>query len=312
MPLISIIIPAYNAERTIIETIQSVQQQTFQDFEIIVINDGSKDQTLDLLHNIKEQRLKVFSYENGGLSTARNRGIVHARGEFIAFLDADDMWTSDKLELQIEALQKHPEAAVVYSWTYFLYENENQSYVDTSCFYEGNVYASLLVKNFLHNGSNPLIRKQAIDAVGSFNVTILFCEDWDFYIRLASIYPFVLIPKPQVIYRQTAGSHSSNLNGLEKGMLTVIERAFKAAPPEHQYLKHQSLAWCYKYLAQQHLKYKSNVDSLRLATRKILKAIYIQPSILLEDYTQSLIRRIIKQLILMCIPLIAGQKLKKQ
>jgi len=88
MPTISVIIPAYNAGSTILETITSVQQQTFSDFEIIVINDGSKDRTLELLSTVKDPRLKIFSYSNGGVPVARNHGLEHATGDFIAFLDA--------------------------------------------------------------------------------------------------------------------------------------------------------------------------------------------------------------------------------
>jgi glycosyltransferase involved in cell wall biosynthesis len=120
MQTISVVVPAYNAERTILETIASVQQQTFSDFELIVINDGSTDGTLEQLNTVKDPRLKVFSYENGGISVARNRGIAQATGEFIAFLDADDLWTPDKLELQLAALQQHPEVGVAYSWTCFM------------------------------------------------------------------------------------------------------------------------------------------------------------------------------------------------
>jgi len=91
MPKISVIIPAYNAEKTIRETIESVCKQTFSDFELIIINDGSKDKTLEIAQSIKDKRIKVFCYENRGLSTARNRGISKANGEYIAFLDADDL-----------------------------------------------------------------------------------------------------------------------------------------------------------------------------------------------------------------------------
>lgn len=104
MPTISVIVPAYNAENTILETIGSVQQQTFSDFELIVINDGSNDRTLELLNSLTDSRLKIFSYENAGVGVARNRGISHATGKFIAFLDADDLWTPDKLELQLATL----------------------------------------------------------------------------------------------------------------------------------------------------------------------------------------------------------------
>lgn len=95
---ISVIIPAYNSGNTILETIASVLEQTESDFELIVINDGSTDNTLELLETVRDDRLKIYSYPNGGLPTARNRGIANSNGEFISFLDADDLWTKDKLE----------------------------------------------------------------------------------------------------------------------------------------------------------------------------------------------------------------------
>ncbi len=297
MPTISVVIPAYNAEYTILETIQSVQQQTFSDFEIIVINDGSTDKTLELLENIKDERLKVFSYDNGGLATARNRGIKNANGEFIAFLDADDMWTPDKLELQLAALKKHPEAGVAYSWTYFKYEKEKDSYANCHSFSEGNVYADLLVSNFLHNGSNPLIRLSAIDTIGFFDLKIKSCEDWDFYLRLAAKWNFVLVQKPQIIYRQSSNSMSSSkIDVMKQNMLLVIEREFSEAPSEFQHLKKQSLAWTHKYSAHLYLKYKnSQIKNLKLAAYELCRAIYINPQILLEEYTQGLIRRFLKR-----------------
>ena len=299
MPTISVIVPAYNVERTILETVESVQQQTFSDFELIVINDGSTDRTLKLLNTVKDPRLKVFSYTNGGLPTARNRGISHATGEFLAFLDADDLWTPDKLELQLAALQQHPEAGVAYSWTYFKFDKEEYSYADNSTFFEGNVYADLLIRNFLHNGSNPLIRKEAIESVGLFDPTLKSCEDWDYYLRLAAIWSFVLVPKPQIIYRQSSSSMTSKIDVMEKYLLIVINRAFSTAPLELQFLKKKSLSWVYKYAAQQYLKYKSeDLLSLKVAAKKLLIAVTIQPSIFLEDYTQGLIRHLIKRWIL--------------
>jgi glycosyltransferase involved in cell wall biosynthesis len=300
VPTISIIVPVYNGETTILETIASVQQQTFSDFEIIVINDGSTDQTLELLQTIQDERLKIFSYENGGLPIARNRGLSQATGEFIGFLDADDLWTPDKLELQLAALRQHPDAGVAYSWTYFKYEENEYSYVDKSSFFEGNVYADLLVKNFLHNGSNPLISKQAIESVGFFDPALKSCEDWDFYLRLASKWNFVLVPKPQIIYRQSSSSMTSKIEIMEKYLLIVIERAFRVAPIELQSLKKQSLSWVYKYAAQQHLKYGSHkLENLKLATSNLTRAILIYPQILLEEYTHGLVRHLLKSWIVM-------------
>lgn len=299
MPTISIIIPAYNVERTILETIESVQQQTFSNFEIIVINDGSTDQTLEVLKNVQDERLKVFSYENGGVSVARNRGISYAKGQFIAFLDADDLWTPDKLELQLAALQHKKEAGVAYSWTYFKYEKEERSYADESNSFEGNVYADLLLKNFLHNGSNPLIRREAIEYVGFFDPTLKIGEDWDFYLRLAARWPFVLVRKPQIIYRQYPSSSSSQIELMEKDVLIMLEQTFKSAPLELQHLKNQSLAAVYKYGAQQYLKYRiNNLDDINRAGQRLVKAVRLRPQILLEEYTQGLIRLFIKRLVL--------------
>src|SRR6476646_2026610 len=112
MATISIIIPAFNAQATIEETIASVQNQTFSDFEIIVIDDGSTDDTLRIVQQISDPHLRIFSYSNGGTSVARNNGISQATGDYIAFLDADDLWTPDKLERQLQALKTHSEAGV--------------------------------------------------------------------------------------------------------------------------------------------------------------------------------------------------------
>ncbi|MCJ8279468.1 MAG: glycosyltransferase family 2 protein, partial [Rivularia sp. ALOHA_DT_140] len=138
MATISVIIPTYNSQDTILETIESVQNQTFSDFEIVVINDGSTDLTLEILNAIKDERIQIYSYENGGVSLARNRGISHAKGEYIAFMDADDLWTADKLELQLIALQNNSQAALAYSWTYIMSEDGKQAHKCAPVIIEGN------------------------------------------------------------------------------------------------------------------------------------------------------------------------------
>lgn len=304
MPTISVVIPAYNAERTILETIKSVQQQTFSDWEIIVINDGSTDRTIELLQSISDERLKIFSYENGGVATARNRGISRACGEFIAFLDADDLWTPDKLELQLTALKQHPEAGVAYSWTYYFIDGQEETlYPGKQFFFEGNVYPQLLVENFLAHGSNPLIRKTVIESVGEFDSTFPHCADWDFYLRLAACCPFVVVPKHQIYYRQSFGSMTSKIDGIEKQVLTMLEKAYQMAPPEYQFLKKQSQAWIYEYCTQQYLQYSKEPSEVNQAGQKLWKAICLHPQILLEGYAQSLIRWLLKKWILVRLPI---------
>ena len=299
MSTISVIIPAYNAERTIQETIKSVQKQTFQDFELIVIDDGSKDKTLDVIQKIADPRIKCFSYENGGNSLARNRGISHATGGFVSFIDADDLWTPDKLELQLAALQKHPEASVAYSWTTnFTNGQEESVFPCNPIFFEGNVYDKLLVNNFVANGSNILVRRKAIELVGEFEPTLKRCADWDFYIRLAAKCHFVVVPKHQIFYRQSSSSLSMNIELVEQQSVRVIDRAYQSAPPEYQYLKNQSLAWIYEYCTQQYLKRSTDISKAKKASQKFWTAIRLYPRILLDDYGRDLCIWLIKKWIL--------------
>ncbi len=248
MPSISVIIPVYNGEKTIHETIESVLNQTLSDFEVIVINDGSQDSTLEIVSSIQDPRLKVISYPNAGLSVTRNRGISLASGDYIAFIDADDLWTPDKLESQFKALQANPQAAVAYSWTNHIDESSQFSRTGSHMTVSGNVYAKLLLANFLENGSNPLIRRQALTTVGGFDETLIAAEDWDMYLRLAAHYHFVAVPSPQVLYRISIDSMSSNVYKQEKESVKVIKKAFIQAPKFLQHLKKQSLANLYKYL----------------------------------------------------------------
>jgi glycosyltransferase involved in cell wall biosynthesis len=300
MPQISVIIPAYNAERTIIETIQSVQQQTFQDFEIIVINDGSKDKTVELVQSIQDESVQIFSYENGGLPVARNRGISHATSEFIAFLDADDLWTADKLQLQLTALQQNPKAGVAYSWTCFMDVDEQGkplSFLPSPRYsFAGNVYEKLLVSDFIHSGSNTLIRREAIESTGEFDPTLKSCEDWDYWLRLAAHWHFVVVPKHQILYRRAPGAMSSKVEVMKEASLVAMEKAYQAAPPELQYLKSYTLTSFHVYCASLYLQHRTDIGGVSQARQHLWSAICLRPPILLDQTTQKLlIKFLLKQ-----------------
>lgn len=300
MSKISVIIPTYNAERTLLETIESIQKQTFQDLEILVINDGSTDQTLELLNQIDEPRLKILSYENGGLPIARNRGIAAAQGEFLSFIDADDLWTPDKLESQLTALQQHPNAGVAYSWTLNMITQQDQVSFTQGCssLAQGNVYSDLLIGNFIGSGSNILIRRSVMDKMQGFEPSLKSYEDWDFYLRVATQCDFVVVPKPQILYRQTLGSMSSKVKVMEQQGLIVIERAYQMAPPELQYLKPQSLAFMYRYCAGLCLANNTDGSQLEYAQKLLWMAVKLYPPILRERYAQNLlIKLLVKRLL---------------
>ena len=249
MPTISVIIPVYNGEKTIRGTINSILNQTFDNLEVLVIDDGSTDSTGEIVNSIIDPRLQIFSYPNAGISTNRNRGLAKASGEFIAFIDADDLWASDKLEMQLKVLLKYPKAAVAYCWTDYIdaegkFLKSGKRITET-----GDVYSKLLVSNFLENGSNPLIRSAAFNSVGGFDESLTVAEDWDMWLRLSINHEFVVVPEVKVFYRVQANTLSTNLVQMEVNSLQVIERAFTHPKAESvQHLKKHSLALLYKYL----------------------------------------------------------------
>ena len=246
---ISVIIPVFNGEKTIQETIDSILNQTFQNIELIIINDGSTDSTVQIINNISDSRIKLFSYANGGLSTSRNRGISLAQGEYISFIDADDLWTPDKLESQWQALQENPQADVAYSWTDYIDESSNFLKSGRRIKANGDAFSKLLLFNFLENGSNPLIRQKALEKVGDFDRSICTAGDKDMWLRLAANYNFVCVEKPQILYRISTNSMSTNLKRQEAASLKVLERAFSNPKAEKlQHLKKQSLSYLYQYL----------------------------------------------------------------
>lgn len=302
MTTISVIIPAYNAQRTILETIESVRQQTFQDIEIIVINDGSTDQTSSIINSIYDSRIQFYDYPNGGPSIARNRGITHANGKYISFIDADDLWTPDKLEKQLAALKTNQKAGVAYSWVAVMPEKKDVSDSEELSLFSGNkatfmgdVYSELLLENFIGNGSNILARDEAIAFVGEFDPNLQPSEDWDYYIRLAAKYHFALVPEHQILYRKTEGTLSTNVSVMETSGLKVIDQAYRIAPKKLQSQKSQSIAIFYLYCCQTYLDNCFDSEDIIKAKQKLLKAIQADSKILFSRYTYILLLRLIRK-----------------
>lgn len=280
MPKISVVIPVYNGAKTIRETLESVLNQTFSDFELIVIDDGSSDSTVNIVNQIQDSRLKVFSYSNAGTAMSRNRGIYQSTGEYISFIDADDLWTADKLEAQLKALENNPQTAVAYSWTNCIDESSKFLRRGGHTTANGDVYAQLLVVNFLANGSNPLIRKQALKEVGEFDKSLVGTEDWDMWLRLAARFHFVAVPTPQILYRQIPDSVSSNVARQEKEVLKAINLAFSRAPESLGYLKKYALANNYKYLIYKALQGTPTKEKAFASMRFLYHAVINDPSLL--------------------------------
>ena len=308
-PLISVIIPVYNGETTIHETIQSVLNQTYSNFELLIINDGSTDKTLEVISSFKDSRIQVFSYQNAGQGASRNRGLNQAKGEYVSFIDADDLWTVEKLEDQLTAMQQYPEAAVVYSWTDYV--NELGEFISHAPqrFYQGNVYTRLLLSDFIGSGSNVLIRKSAILELNGFDQSLPPAEDWDMWLRLAARYPFTVVPKPQILYRVSPHSSSFNVLKMEAASLQVIERAMTQSPQPINHLKSIFLANRYKYLTWKTLEGIPARKNSLIATRFLFSAIRYDFSLL---QTRTVIKVLLKLIVTGIFPNPINQNILKK
>jgi glycosyltransferase involved in cell wall biosynthesis len=229
-PLISVVLPVYNGAATIVATVESVLRQEFGNFELLVINDGSTDNTLDILAQIDDSRVSIHSFENRGLAATRNRGINLAAGKYVAFIDADDLWTPDKLRKQFQALVSSPGAGMAYSLTDCIDEHDNYLGPGSHIVHFGQVYKELLVRNFVESGSNPLIPRNIFDEVGTFDESLAAAEDWDVFLRIAHDYPVVCVPEVQILYRIHSHAMSSNIERQKVACFRVFYEALKRLP----------------------------------------------------------------------------------
>lgn len=283
MPAISVIIPVYNGGKTIQRTVNSVLNQTFTDFEIIVINAGSTDSTVEIVSQINDHRLRVYTYFKANVAVNRNLGFQHATAEFVSFLDADDLWTSDKLEAQYNALVKNSNAAVAYSFTDAIDEKDDFLRFCSHAAYSGDVFLQLLLDDFIGSGSNVMIRTSAFAEVGGFDCLLTNAQDTDLWVRLAAKYDFVAVEKVQILYRISANSMSSNVLGLEESNLQVIERAYRyEKATQYKHLKKYSLGNLYKYLSYKALSASPGKHNSHIAARFLWQAVKCDRTLLFK------------------------------
>ncbi len=309
MPKVSVIIPTYNSSRTIGETLQSVFRQTYSDFEILLINDGSTDDLMGVLEDFKDSRLQILDYENGGLCVARNRGIDRASGDYLIFLDADDLWTSDKLETHVNALDQakkiNPRVGVVYSWSYYFDDETQSCFIIQPKTYEGDVLAKILESNFITNGSNPMITREAIDSVGYFNPEFQGAADWEYWIRLAQHWDYILVPQKQIFYRQSRQSMSSNIDNMEDVQFQVLESAFSTLSEDLQSIQATARSHIYLYSAQLYFtRFPVRTGYYRIP-QKLLQSFLSDPKIITtSEYREFVTRWLLQYLIKSPIKLI--------
>jgi glycosyltransferase involved in cell wall biosynthesis len=216
LPSVSVIIPIYKTAPYLRETLQSLADQTYFKnrlglMEICLVIDGFCDDYQAQIPSELKPILKVMEIPHKGVSGARNHGIEKASGELIAFLDGDDVWKPEKLERQVELIQKHPQAGAVYCNTYYTDKNGkalHRTQLDQfGRLPSGNIGRDMLERNFI-SISSMLLRRDVIEAVGHFDTQLEVCEDWDFNIRVATQFEVIAIEDPLNSYRlHEAGCH---------------------------------------------------------------------------------------------------------
>ncbi len=241
MPLVSIIMPVYNSSKYVISAIESVFSQSYKDYELIIINDGSTDNSkeliIDYLKQNKDKDVKYIYQENKGASAARNKGIELAKGEYIAFLDADDLWMPEKLSRSINYINSQ-EYPTVYSDMYIIDSGGNiidQWFKMKKEISEGNIYGDLLKECFIVP-TNIIIRKACL-LENKFDETIRGVEDIDLWLRLARKYNFRVIKEPLTKWRNHEGNYSKNSRIVSENIVNVFERELKEWTRKDKYHK---------------------------------------------------------------------------
>ena len=201
MPKVSVHIPCYNSEKYILETIKSVLDQTFADFELIIVNDGSSDKTEEIIKGFHDSRIRYFSQGNKGLAATRNRTLSLSNGEYIAFLDHDDLWLPAKLEKQVAALDASPDAALAYSNFYRLFPDGDRILAFRKNQPEGKIFESVL-REYSVGLSTVIIRKRHLDELKiCFDEKLRQFEEYDLFMKLLYRYEAAYIKEPLAVYR---------------------------------------------------------------------------------------------------------------
>jgi glycosyltransferase involved in cell wall biosynthesis len=232
---VSVVVAAHNAADTIAETLMSALHQTHPTFEILVVDDASKDATAEIVQAVaaRDPRVRLIRLEqNRGVSGARNAGIREARGDYVAPLDADDLWRPEKLSRQLQRFQTAgPRTGLVYSWWHYVDVMGDLMPGRYGAFsYEGDVYARLLMANFVGPSSVPLIRRGLLHEAGLYNERLSTHEDKALHLALAEICDFAVVPECLVGYRARPGSLSHKLGQLEACDSIVHAHAGMAVP----------------------------------------------------------------------------------
>ena len=292
-PRMSVVMPVFNVERYIAEAIQSVLDQTFKDFELIIVDDGGSDRSMEIARSFDDDRVRIVSQANRGLAGARNTGIAHARGPYIALLDSDDRWHEDKLLLHYVHLQANPGIGVSYSGSRLVDEHGEVMKVAMRPKLTGVDAADVLCRNPVGNGSAPVLRKEALDRAAFrhpsapgrtcwFDENFRQSEDIELWVRLAALHDvqFEGIDGLLTDYRIIGGALSANVVKQYVSWTRMLDIAAAHTPELISRHGDRARAYQLRYLARRSIQL-GNVELARdffnRALRSKLRIVFEEP-----------------------------------
>lgn len=222
---VSVIIPTYNRSELLKKAVESLENQSHQNFEIIIIDDCSTDDTAEVVRGMNDERIIYLKHSiNKGGSEARNTGIKKATGNFIGFLDSDDQWLPDKLEKQLKQFEGRPDVGVVYTGVQVVDEHNlpTRKIVPE---YRGEILPKLFESNCIDTTSSVLVKREVLDQVKGFDAGLPSCQDWDLYIRLAQVTKFDFVKESLVLFYHHSGERiTTNKKSVLTGHMSIFEK----------------------------------------------------------------------------------------
>jgi glycosyltransferase involved in cell wall biosynthesis len=272
IPQVSVVMPAFNVAPYVLEAVESVLTQSFEDLELIVVDDGSSDGTVERLWGVTDSRLRVIQQANAGSPAARNTGIAQAAAEYVAFIDADDVWSRDKLEAHIRFLERHSEIDLTFSRSE-LVDESGHSTGRTSARVSGEIsFQELLKENVVNNGSAVVMRRKALDLAGWFDAGLRACVDWDLWLRVALLRPHNVFCVDGLLtkYRLRPGQITKNWRRMETEWHKVFIKMRDRAGERVDLVAKEACARLYRYLgyiAYENGEFRESYELLRRAVR---------------------------------------------
>lgn len=277
-PTVTVVIPVYRSERFILETLRSALAQTLADLEIVIVDDGSPDHSIDLCRTIRDDRIRYVHQDNAGLAAARNAGIRHAAGRFIAFLDSDDRWAADKLQRHVHHLEARPDLGLSYSFSALIDERGRSLGTYQTLGRPETTAARCFECNPIGNGSNAVIRREVFEELGAkFDEELRQAEDFELWVRIATCTGWRIgcIPRPLTEYRIHSGGLSADVDRQRLFHMKAIDKIERYAPDlvaRHRRAAEANLNW---YLARHLLSSYRR----RNTARTILSAFRLSPRV---------------------------------